>query len=80
MVRLGHVRQEVPECVRVLQVGLRVALLGVDEVGELRGVADEEHRGVVSGHVPVALLGLELHCESARVALSISRALFAAHS
>ena len=31
---LGHVGEEIPEGVLVLEVGLRVALLRVDEVGE----------------------------------------------
>ena len=35
MDRLGHERREVPERVRILQIRLRVALLSVDEVGEL---------------------------------------------
>ena len=57
----------------------RVALLRVDEVGELERVADEEDRRVVAGHVVVAFLGVELDREAARVALGVGRALLAAH-
>src|SRR5688500_10733944 len=45
-----------------------VGLERVDHVGELDGVADEEHAQVVADEVPVAVLGVELHGEPARVA------------
>ena len=45
--RLGVLRRVVPERVGVLEVRLRVALLGVDEVGELGRVTKEENGGVV---------------------------------
>ena len=72
-------RPEIPLHVQVAQVGLRVALLGVDELGELVGVADEEHRGVVAHHVPVALLGVELQGKAAHVALRVRGAALAGH-
>ena len=56
----GHQRHEVPE--RVVRGGsLREAAIGfhlhgVDEVGELDRVLDEEHRDVVADEIPVALL------------------------
>ena len=37
-----------------------LALLGVDEVRELDGVTDEEDRSVVSDHVVVSFLSVEL--------------------
>src|SRR5256885_1142978 len=64
---LGGVGPEVPDVVRLLTARERVPLLGVDEVGELDRVLDEEHRGVVADEVVVALLGVELHRETARV-------------
>jgi hypothetical protein len=69
---LGYEREEVPEHVGIFQVGLRVAFLGVDEIREFARVTDEEDWSVVAGHVPVAFLGVELHCESSRVTFSIS--------
>src|SRR3954453_16187764 len=48
-------------------------LQGVDDVGELDRVADEEHREVVADEVPVAVLGVELHREAARVARRLGR-------
>ena len=48
-----------------------VALLGVDEVGELDGVFDEEHGGVVAYHVVVSLLGIVLNRETAGVTVAI---------
>ena len=59
------------------QVGAWVALDHLVEVGELARVADEEHRGVVAHHVPVAFLGVELQREAADVALGIGRAALA---
>ena len=53
-------------------------LLGrVDEVGELDGVLDEEHRDVVADQVPVALSGVELGREPAHVPCQVPGALVA---
>ena len=45
-----------------------------------RGVPDEEDWSVVSDHVPVALFGVELHRETARIAFGVARTLFTADS
>ncbi len=67
--RLGRLRDEVEDPVGDLALeGDGVRLLGVDEVGELDRVADEEDADVVADEVPVAVLGVELHREAARVA------------
>jgi hypothetical protein len=71
---LRLLRPEVPLHVVVAPVGVRAALLGVDEVREVRRVADEEHRRVVADEVVVALLGVELQREAARVARGVGRA------
>lgn len=63
---------EIPDHVRTLQVGLRVAFLGVDEIREFLRIADEEHRRVIPSHVPIALLSVELDCESSWVTLRVS--------
>ena len=72
-------REVVPHHVGVLEVGLGVPLLGVDEVGELAGVSDEEDGRVVASHVPVALLGVELDREASRVPFGVRAALLPAH-
>jgi hypothetical protein len=51
----------------------------MDEVRELRGVADEEDRRVIPDQVVVALLGVELQREAARVAHGVGRAQLAGH-
>ena len=61
----------VPEHGGILQVGLWVALLCMDEDGELGGVTDEEDRGVVEDPVPVTLLGVELDRETSGVTSSV---------
>ena len=68
---------EIPLHVRGAQAGIRQALLGTDEVRKLNTVAQEEHRGVVTHDVVVALLGVELQRESAHVAHRIGEALLA---
>ena len=68
---LGVLRKVVPEHGGVVGVGKvsgRVTLLGVNEVRELRGVAEEEDGSVVGNHVPVALISPELDTEATRVA------------
>ena len=77
----GHQRDEVPEVV-VRRLGLGEAAVGrlldgVDEVGELDRVLDEEHRDVVADEIPVALLRVELDGEAADVAGEVERALVA---
>jgi hypothetical protein len=61
------------------QVGARVALDRVVEVGKLQRVAQEEHRRVVADQIPVAFLGVELDGEAADVALGVGRAALAGH-
>ena len=56
---LRRQRPEIPHRGRRAQVGLRVALLRVDEVGKFERIAHEEHRRVVADQVPVAFLGVE---------------------
>jgi hypothetical protein len=72
--RLGRERPEVPLHVVAAQTRIRGALLRVDEVGELHGITDEEHGGVVAHHVEVALFGVELQRESAHVTPGVGRA------
>ena len=72
---LGRVREEIPNVVGFLLVGVGVVLLGVDEVGELQRVTDEEDRGVVAGEVPVALGGVELDGETTGVTHRVRRPL-----
>lgn len=54
-------REVVPEHGGIFEVGLRVALLGVDEDGKLGGIAQEEDGSVVKDPVPVTFLCVELH-------------------
>ena len=49
---------------------LGVTLLSVDEVRELGGVAEEEHGHVIEHPVEVALLSLDLDCETCPFALN----------
>ena len=70
---LGRVGEEVPHVVRLLMVGEGIGLLGVDEVGELQRIADEEDRSVVPDQVVVPVLRVELEGEATRVAHRVGR-------
>lgn len=69
-----------PEHVRVLQVGLGVPLLSVDEVRELGRVSDEENGSVVEHPVPVTLFGPELDSKATRIASGVGRSRLASDS
>ena len=75
--RLRQQGPEIPVALCAAQMGARVALDRVVEVGELERIAQEEHRRVVAHQIPVALLGIELDRETADVALGIRRAALA---
>ena len=78
---LGRERDEVPEVVvsrlRLGEVPVGLGLGGVDQVGELDGVLDEEHGDVVADEVPVALLRVQLDGEPPDVPGHVGRALAA---
>ncbi len=75
--RLRAQRPEVPLHVVVAQARAGQALLRADEVRELDRVLDEEDRRVVADQVVVALFGVELQREAARVAPGVRAALLA---
>jgi hypothetical protein len=78
MQRLGRERKEVPHHGWRLEVGLRIALLRMDEIAKLERILDEEDRRVLAEHVPVAFFGVELDGKAARTTLAVSGTLFAA--
>ncbi len=79
----GRERGPVPEGVvrglRLREAAVGLLLGGVDEVGELDGVLDEEHRDVVADEVPVPFGGVHLDGEAAHVAGRVGRAHVAGH-
>ena len=62
---------------RLREAAVGLLLDGVDEVGKLDGVLNEEDRNVVADDVPVAFLGIELHGKAAHIASEVGRALAA---
>ena len=76
VIGLRRERPEVPLRVVGAQTAVAHPLLRMDEIGELRGVPDEEHRRVVTDQVVVALLGVELQREAPRVADCVGRTEF----
>jgi hypothetical protein len=68
---------EVPSRVGVLEVGLRVSLLAVDEIREFDWVLDKEDWSVVANHVVVAFFSVEFNGESSRISLGIGSTLLA---
>lgn len=69
---------EIPEViVRRLCLGnfiVRLRLAGVDKVGELDGILNEEDRNVVANNVPVALLGVKLDSKASNIPNGVSTA------
>jgi len=59
---------------------LRVPLLGVDEVGELGWVTNEEDRCVIKHPVPISLLGPQLDRKPTRIASSVGGSRLASNS
>jgi hypothetical protein len=78
MQRFRGQRPEVPHHRRRLQIRFRIALLRVNEIAKLQWIANEKHRRVVAGHVPIALFRVELQRKAAGIALRVRRTLFAA--
>ena len=64
---------------RLRKAAVRLLLDGMDHVGKLDRILNEEHRDVVADEVPVAFLGVELDREAAHVARQIGRPLAAGH-
>jgi hypothetical protein len=81
--RLGRERDEVPEGVvrgrRLRKAAVRLHLHGVNQVGELDRVLDEEHRDVVADEIEVAFLRVQLDREAAHVARRVDRTGAAGH-
>ena len=81
--RLRHERHEIPERVvrrcRLRHAVMRLGLDGVNQVRKLHRILDEEHRDVVADEIPVALVGVELHGESADIARGVRRATLPRH-
>jgi len=79
---LGVQGYEVPErvvrCLSLRDLAVRVRLRGVDQVGELDAILDEEDRHVVADQIHVPFRGVELHREAADVAHGVRGAAGAA--
>ena len=80
MESLGRVTPKVESHVGVLNASDWVTLLGVNEVGELDRILDEEDGSVVANHVVVALLSEVLDCESTWVTIAVVGAALAGDS
>ncbi len=70
----------VPKHVGIFEMGLGVTLLGVNEVGELGGIANEKDGGVVEYPIPVAFVSAKLDRETTGIASGVGRARFATDS
>jgi len=56
---------------RLRNLIVRLGLGGMDQIRELDGVLDEEHRYVVADQIEVAIFGVELGRKAAHVARQI---------
>lgn len=71
MLSLWSMLPEVENLVSIGKVGGWVSLLGMKEIWELNWIVNEENWSVVSNHVVVALLGVELNGEASWVSDSV---------
>ena len=77
--RLGGEGPEVPLHVVRTQARVGHALLRVNEVRELHGIANKEDRRIVADHVEVALFGVELQGKAAYIAPGVRGAKLASN-
>ena len=77
MSALGTERPEIPLHVVIAQAIVCASLLAANEMLELQGIANEKNRGVVPHHVEIAILGIELDRESARITPGVGAAALA---
>jgi|LakMenE18May11ns_1017448.scaffolds.fasta_scaffold9375487_1 hypothetical protein len=62
---------EIESSVWILDSGLGMSLLGVNKVNKLDWIFDEEDWSIVSDHIVVAFLGVELNCETTWVTIAV---------
>src|SRR5690625_1383631 len=75
----GQQGPEVPVVAGAAQVGARITLDGLVQVGELARVAYKKYRRVVAHQIPVAFIGIKLEGKAANVALGIGGTALAGH-
>ena len=69
----------IPEHCRILEIGLRVSLLSMNEDGEFGWISEKENGGVIEDPIPITLLGIKFHGEASRISGGIRRPLFTSH-
>ena len=57
-----------------------MSLLGMDKVWELDWILDEENWSIVSHHVVVSFLSVELDSETSGISVAVVRTTFSSHS
>ena len=65
---------------RLRHLIVRLRLDGMHQVGELHGVLNKEHWHVVAHQIPIAFIGVKLHCKAAHVTCRVFGAAFTGHS
>ena len=64
---------------RLREVGIWFGLGGVNKIGKLDGILDEEYRHVIAYDVPVAVIGIEFYREAAHIASQVGGAFVAGY-
>lgn len=67
--------QIVPKHACILQIGLRIPLLGVNKERKLGGIPEEEDGRIVEYPVPISVFGVEFERKSSRIPRAIWRTL-----
>ena len=71
---------EIPSILSRLNACLRVSFLGMNEIWELDWIPDEEYRCVVSDHIVISFLGIELDSPSSWISVAVICSAFSSNS
>lgn len=77
---LWSVRPEIEDGVWISQVGLWISLLAMKEIWELDWIIDEEDWSIISDHIVVAFLSVELDGETTWISHSVWSTSLTSHS
>src|SRR5580698_4006712 len=71
--------EKIPDVIGLLNVGVRIALLGVDKIRKFKRIPNKKDRCIVADQIVVTLLGVKLDCESSGIAHGVGRTFFSSY-
>ena len=80
MTRFWNLTQKVPKHVWIFKISLRISLLSVNEIWELKRISYEKYRSIITNHIPISLFCIEFNCKTSWISFCICRTLFSSNS